>query len=519
MFVDSRELASGHEITTDVCVIGAGAAGVTIADALDRKGIAVAVLESGGFAPDPATTDLAVGRNTGVAMHQGERSTLDEDRLRYYGGTSNHWAGWCKPFTDAELGPQPHLGEPGWPITLRDLEPYYRQVYPYLQLGPYGSDWRYWNDAHRTGAPWGDHAAFETRLTQISGAVRLGARLRARLDTATRVTVYLWANVVRIGLAPDGSRVDQLDVATLTGRRFTVRARRVVLATGGIEVPRLLLASNDVHTAGVGNGNDLVGRMFMEHIDVNVGEAILAAPVSRLKLYTTQPTGTDETAPALNGNWTITPEAQRAHALSAIEVSSLVAEPLDAPTVAKLRPNAKDEVPLPGIEDLLRRASTPGASYHVMRGIVGQSPNARSRVRLDDARDALGMPRVVLEWNLARIDYDTIARGTALFAAGIGAQGLGRVRLRVNDHTLPPKALDELGDVRYPVGVSAHHMGTARMATTPQRGVVDATCAVHGVPNLFIAGCAVFPTVSTATPTATLLALTLRLADHLASST
>lgn len=519
MFLDGNAVASDSELTATVCIVGAGAAGVTLADALVRKGIDVLVLESGGLRRDRATTDLAAGRNAGVPLDNGKAMGLEELRERVYGGSSTHWGGWCKPYVAADFDAVPTNGNVAWPLAFAELERYYPAVHDLLALGPYGNEWDWFAARHQTGSAIGDSPSFATRVTQITNDPRVATKLQPRLDASPRARVVLNANVVRIALAPDGTRVDRLEVATLNGRRFRARATRYVVATGGIEVPRLLLASNDVHTTGVGNAHDHVGRYFMEHVDVDAGEAVMAASLDQLRLYTVQPLGRAATDPSLIGSWTITPAAQRAQGLGAIEVSPQFAYRIDDPIVARSRRHdfPGDKVPFAGMQELVRRVAAPAQSYVRLRAVVAQAPNRQSRVRLDRTVDALGMPRAVLDWRLTRTDRDTIARGTALFGATLARVGLGRVRLDVRGHVLPPRPLDALADINYPVGSSYHHMGTARMSASPSDGVVDANCAVHGVPNLFIAGSAVFPTASTATPTLTLLALALRLADHLSS--
>ena len=173
-----------------------------------------------------------------------------------------------------------------------------------------------------------------------------------------------------------------------------------------------------------------------------------------------------------------------------------------------------EEAPLPDFEgalaDVVRQMDAPQEDP-ARRAIffmneLEQAPNPASRVRLIEQRDALGMPRVQLEWRLSGLDKRSIRRAHELLARELGRAGLGRLQLMLSEdeHRWPP----ELGGGR-------HHMGTTRMHRDPARGVVDPDCRVHGVGNLYVAGSSVFPTVGAANPTLTIVALALRLADHL----
>jgi len=129
-------------------------------------------------------------------------------------------------------------------------------------------------------------------------------------------------------------------------------------------------------------------------------------------------------------------------------------------------------------------------------------PIASNRVELLIERDPLGVRRARLTWQRSAAEREAHERCLQVFAARVGYAAVGRVQI------LAP-------ELRGRIRPSSHHMGTTRMDENPQRGVVDAQCGVHGVPNLFIAGSSVFPSAGFANPTLTIIALTLRLADYL----
>lgn len=143
----------------------------------------------------------------------------------------------------------------------------------------------------------------------------------------------------------------------------------------------------------------------------------------------------------------------------------------------------------------------------LIRSSCEQAPHPDSRVTLDGERDALGMPRVVLDWRLSPIDRHTIAFAFRRSVDGLTQAGLGQVTLE------PWIETPDLDSGEFEGGY--HHMGTTRMSDTPTSGVVDRHCRVHGVHNLYIAGPSVFPTSGCANPMLTIVALALRLAGHL----
>jgi hypothetical protein len=142
-----------------------------------------------------------------------------------------------------------------------------------------------------------------------------------------------------------------------------------------------------------------------------------------------------------------------------------------------------------------------------MQFICEPTPDARSRVELIDARDRLGMPRVRVNWHIARQDFSGIERTAEMLAGALGVTREGRIQHVKRD------SMRE----RFEVSGGMHHMGTTRMSEDPARGVVDADCRVHHLDNLYLAGSSVFPSVGFSNPTLTLVALALRLANHLES--
>ena len=274
MFCDARLVDDGHVAESTVCIIGGGAAGITMALEFERHGIETVLLESGGFKPDSQTTDLYRGENVGIPYEFG-----DGMRSRHLGGGSNCWGGWCRPLDVEDMHRNDWVPNSGWPFDLAELMPYYERAHPVLRLGPVNYDIGHWvsainrSDVRRMPLPSGDVL---DSVSQFSPPMRFAKFYRKKMKDARNARVFLHANVVDIETDPAGRSVCAVHAKTLTGRRLTVKARHFVLATGGIENARILLAANKTHAKGLGNAHDLVGRYFMDHPRLKLGKVTLS---------------------------------------------------------------------------------------------------------------------------------------------------------------------------------------------------------------------------------------------------
>ena len=520
MFVDARDIADDTLLRADVCIVGAGAAGITVARTLAGVGHDIIVLESGGLEPDGATTALNEGDIVGAPLDPENPLPLEAARLRYFGGTTGHWAGFCRPLEPVDFERRDYMSVSGWPFGRETLDPYYERAAPIIGIGRFEFDWRWWNDRYGIGRPVMDEAVFRSAVTQISQRSRFGAVYRDEFARLPDVRVLLYANATNLALVPGGGRLDHVDVSTISGRQFRVEARAYVLATGGIEVPRLLLASSrDVRPTGVGNEHDLVGRHFMEHLSTLGGGFLADVSEDAFSLYVpaTHPAGHPDDPDAVVAVFAVfvpTRGTMLREGLLSIEVTKSLGTGLEVSAKEKWRGVVTDDMKvLAGIAT----GHAPDITGSP-RLLCEQEPNPDSRVMLTSARDALGMPRVALDWRPTRLDRESIVRSLGLLAAAMGREGVGRLQVGVIApplfvaSSLQPQDLEHLD---FETWSGFHHMGTARMHADPLHGVVDADCRVHSVANLFVGGSAVFPTSGSSPPTLTIVALALRLADHL----
>lgn len=536
MLVDARQLEDGSHTANDVCIVGAGPAGLAIAMELVAGPWRVCIVESGGLAADAWADGLTrLGAD-------GDFFPPENARRRQLGGTAHVWdvrvtrdGGGCRfvPLDEIDFETRAGVPHSGWPLSYRDLAPFYARAL--RRCGVDGASFRL-EDCVAPGfaALPLDGARVATSIERFGPADVFTRHARETLEQATNVTVMLHATVLALEEPAGGGAVTRAKVACGGGRRHTIGATLFVLAAGGIENPRLLLLSTDSRPAGLGNHHDLVGRFFMDHHNVRAGFLV---PAERRLLESTalydlrQVRGTPVMA-----KLRVAEGLRREEGL--LNAAARL-EPGRAPLLMRTRRSLARRGSLPRSElavalarDVVAdapwfaaealRALAPGSR----RGLYGWSelgakrwrfdgfhvelqvehaPDAENRVRLSGDRDALGLARAAVHWRWTTLDLDSLHRTQRILAEECARAGVGRLML-------PPSGAPPVTTA--PGGVH-HHIGTTRMHDDERSGVVDADCRVHGVRNLFVAGSSVFPTGGYANPTLTLVALAIRLAEHL----
>ena len=497
MIVDLRSMPDQSNFNCDLCIIGGGAAGITLALEFAETGVDVLLLESGSFEYEEETQALYKGESIGQPYFE-----LDTARLRYLGGTTNHWGGWCTPLEPIDFEVRDWVAHSGWPISYEEFASYLPRAAKAVQIENNSYD-----------------AAFNLGLFIFSPPSLFGEAYRSRLEKDINIKILLNANVTSIDTLTNPNIVDQLSVMTLEGKRSSIKANQVVLATGGIENARLLLASNQTHTQGIGNAQDLVGRYFADHIELESGYILSTQDPEILRLIA-------EHQDTVRFSLDVSPETQRSKKM--VNIGLILTEvpnkarTADGVGAARRVKKSIDRGRWPdnffsdvgtAILDIDEVISYMGSKTKIgteglfmINNIVEPQPNPHSRITLSDKKDALGMPRVKLNWQLTELDYKSIYEMQSLFGKFLGAAGLGRINIELSEKFENWPSVTDGG---------YHHMGTTRMASNPSEGVVDKNCKVFGTENLYIAGSSVFPTYGKANPTMNLLALALRLADHL----
>jgi choline dehydrogenase-like flavoprotein len=506
----------------DVCIVGAGAAGIALAVELSRTPLKVVVLDTGELTPNRASRPI----------HQvlpGPEVTLgvDESRRFAFGGNTNYWYGNCRPLDDADFTRRDWIPDSGWPLASGELRSYYERAQTLCGLG----GWRWYDEAvcrpHLRRATLLKSSVLDTRIVQVTPEFSFATLHGNTLADASNVTVLLGIEGVR--LHARGRQVIEVEARQSDGTRAAITADRFVLSAGGVENPRILLASNDLLN-GPGTGASVVGKYFQEHLyyqfETELTDHVPSFRPSKVHLYNA---GFGRDLAELRD---YRHQVGDATIWSQLILSQVVARDLKLPGLALwFRPSFRGTpAELTALRAALGRpADLPAAAVHVLRHPIlnaactwrkfrghadpagkvtlvaqfEQVPDRSNRVDLMPLADALGRQGVRLR---------------SRFATPLRAAHAQALRIAGDELGLDGRHLAQAMEAKYMAGDFGffwHHMGTTRMGDDPETSVVDRNCKVHGLTNLFIAGSSVFPTTGTAGPTLTIVALAIRLADHL----
>lgn len=541
MFIDARNIAENDTILTDVCIVGAGVAGLTLAREFQHAPFKTCIIESGGEKADKDTQALYWGQNVGIPYYP-----LDTARARFLGGSSHFWGVKLpgegigvrlRPMDPIDFEEKDWVPYSGWPFKKAHLDPYYERAQNVCQIGPYCYDPQDWEQPGvRAQMPLaGDRV--QTTMFQFGLREVFFKQYANEVRQAENLTAFLYGNVVEIETNEYGSQVSQMQVACLKGARFRVRAKIYILAMGALEIPRLLLLSRRVQKSGLGNQHDLVGRFFMEHPHLWCGAFFPSSleianstglyevfrqrgtPVMG-KITLNQRTLREEKllnwVTSIHPDYNLTLKNYLGYYDSGVVAGREVKRDLFKGRIPK---NFKNNLiqASSGINQIIRhlyRKNTHkfkkgynGIQYKTvfrLNPMVEQAPNPESRVSLGTETDPLGQPRIKLNWQLTPLDTYTITRAQEILDEELRLAGLGHLMIETRKDAVPR-------------GIHGgwHQMGTTRMHADPKKGVIDPDCRVHGIGNLYIGGASAFPTGGYANPVLTTVALVLRLADHI----
>lgn len=528
MILDAAQLAS-LDVVYDVCIVGGGAAGITLALELAEKGRRVCVLEAGAESYTAAAQRLLEGSVEGDPY-----PPLRSTRMSALGGTTHVWAGWCRTLDGVDFEARPALGQVAWPFGRDELLSHYRRAHELCGLAEFEYDPDYWCaklgrrpliEQAATGSGHLEelvHCMFHVRVQNFAAA------FRQRLEQAPNVAVVLRAPVTRVDVDPAG-QVRGVRVHRPGADDVSVTALQYVLAAGGIENARLLLLSATTPEQAPGNRNGLVGRFFTDHPFINPGALMLRNEARRLDFYFPQPVpsaaGAAVRATLSFPRETFTSEGlfsavmffhprYESHAVFASsEVRALLewrdtlrSRAVRGATGRLLRRAIRrpDRIAVAGLRKLIVRDG-PARRWRV-RMMFETASRFENRVTLDPRRDELGRPRARVGWRLGDAEISGMRRALGLFDDAFRRAGIGHIERSLADNDEAWRRALEGGK---------HHMGTTRMHADPAQGVVDSDSRVHGTRNLYVTGSSVFPSGGYANPTLTIIALASRLAEHL----
>ena len=517
MILDMNELEPDVTLYADVCIVGSGAAGITIGREFIRTPHSVLILEAGGRAFEPSSQEPYQSQVVGI-RHGG----IHEGRSRVLGGTTTLWSGGAMPLFDIDFKERDWVPYSGWPIDRRLLWPYYRRAEAVLEIPHVTYDSESWPHAD-IPPPAYDHGRLVPCFLQFSPAPNFARRHRSALHAASNLTVLTHANVVSLEATPGARALREIRVRSLQGRNARVQARMYVLCCGGIETARLLLASSSVEPHGIGNRHDVVGRFFQEHpgfaLPVRTRDARRFG-----RWYNSFRRGGIRYGLKLAAGEELQRQRRILHVGAEIYYPRSQDHPIEAILTVRRQPRELSAWARAAAAAARRPGALTTAAYrYFVRGqpsSVGgadpylrvyseQQPNPDSRVTLGQQKDSLGMPRTVLDWRLTDLDKHSIE----VFLRTVAEEWR---RLSIADLPLTGRELQdrERGD-QGGFWDHNHHIGTTRMGTERRTSVVDASCRVHGYDNLYIGSSSVFPTGGFSNPTLTILALCLRISDEI----
>ncbi|WNL43130.1 GMC family oxidoreductase [Halomonas sp. PAMB 3264] len=456
----------------DVCVIGAGAAGITVAMTLARQGRRVLLCEGGEASFSERSQALYRGDTLGDTYLD-----LSSIRLRYMGGSTNHWGGVCRPLDAHDFTAKQAAPQTAWPIGRGDLDPYFEAAAALLDLEEIPPD----TPVEDTG--------LERVYFSLGPPTRMKDKFAATLNGLETLTYCLTANLV--GLSVGDGRVEAATFSDFDGQRKTMRARSFVLACGGIENARLLLWCNAQSGGRLVPDATTLGRYWMEHPHATIGQALLFEP-ARLGLDTDYNVYLSPTPRAMSERGILNcglrlhrmaPEATREL------IQALAAE-------------------APGLEATLAQSADTAHGVY-LRAAWEQEPRFDNAVELMEERDELGVPRSRLVWQQSALDRHTIRESLMLLGEYLLEENIGRVQF-ADWLAVEPVELPEEGEI-----AGRHHMGGTRMSDDARRGIVDRDCRLFAQANMFVAGSSVFASAGHANPTLTIVQLALRLGVHI----
>ena len=532
MLVDACQCDSITPIQADICIVGAGIAGLALASEFLLTKHRVIVLESGNENVTSQSQSWFNGQVEGAPAH-----SLTQSRVRAYGGSGTRWTGQCIPMQAIDFEKRHSIADSGWPVTRSQLEPYYQRAQTFFGLIDPHNDVDQWQEKQQRALQPASDDLLSADVTRFARPLDVGQSLKGSISNSHNVNVYINAPVTNLELAAGGNQVATAQVILPNSGMLQFKARTFILACGGVENPRLLLTSNHQRSSGLGNEYDNVGRYFMDHPYLTPGywqpsSAVTGKPLSLIDNFAALATGNR----AAHAVYTLNESVRRNESLLGCggyficmenyETTSRYFSEGSQALVAladKVKRRRLPDNDMPAlISDLLK---DPGSVLSTLKGRlhsvvnkqtryalrlqVEASPLRHSRITLTTDKDAAGVPQSCVNWQMCADDWRSVDRFRQVLAETIKRQGLGRL---IDDTTVTADG--------WPSSMQGgkHHMGGTRMHDDQRLGVVDKHLRVHSLLNCYVTGSSVFPTGSWVNPTLTLTALTIRLADHLKQS-
>lgn len=518
MIIDSKEIDETNDLEADICIIGSGPAGITIANDLLSSGLRIILLESGGLNGNTYTQDLYSGFMQGQKLEY----TLDDSRLRLFGGTSNHWVGSNQKLDNIDFIKRDWIPYSGWPINAKDLEEFYLEAIDVNDVPDLFNESKNYNKSDEVVK---FLSIFKKKfdkdidiVTNIINPVRFGDKFYKNLNESKQIKVLLHFTALKMQL-DNYNNIKSIFGISSSNKKLKVKSKVFILAMGGIENARFLLLHLDAIPYETLNKKPIIGAFFQEHYTFNAGTVMLNESITKsigylnsLKMNNLLETETyflpsqkiQKQERMLNSRLTLFPKDWNS-LLSAHEISR---NDLSKGVFHFLRDFLSS---LEGPYEWTSKIRNSSFSNKPQRVIIGmeQAPNERSRVSLSSKTDRLNQRKAILDWRINSLDESSIRKLVNWFGSSLGKYDLGRIKVSTDSEIISKDNL------KSPIGGGYHHMGTTRMGENKRTSVVDANCKYHQLNNLFLAGSSIFPTSGSTNPTLTIVATAKRLAKYI----
>jgi choline dehydrogenase-like flavoprotein len=526
MIIDGKKLIKSKSFEADLCIMGCGVAGTVLANELNNIFPNIVIIESGDEWYSQEAQDL-------YAASKPPKYYPDpiHSRLRFLGGASNHWGNNTSPLSSIDFEKRDWIPNSGWPISLKDVSPYYPKAAKYCGTGEDGYETQHWLKHFKQNNLVSSSANVEIGIAKASiPPVRFFAEHGEVIKSSKKITLIKNSNIVDIQFNSQSKKIDKVTFQSYNDISHFVEAKQYVMCFGGIENARMLAYFNLKNKNSLGNQNDNVGRYFMDHNTVRAAH-LYTKNRELFELFEGQFIDTRRvlsffqlSEKALKENQTTNlriplvnaTEYELSDGISSFHILSQSAQEEKLPDnmwshLSNVLMDSDMVIEAISRKKFDKRLFDHANEFSGYRSplMIEQTPNRHNRIKLSNGNDRYGIPKIEINWRLTDLDKKLVWRGLELFAKEAGAQSLGRIRL------LKERESRIFGDQ---MGFGSHHMGTTRMADDAEFGVVDKDLKVFGTENLFVAGCSVFPTGGHVPPTMTIVALTIRLAKYLKES-
>lgn len=550
MIIESLKINNRSIINYDICIVGSGAAGITIALQYLNTNKKVAILSGGGWNETFANREL----NKGIIDSNHHHEPLEENRRRQFGGTTAAWGGRCIPFDSIDFEKRDWLTDCEWPFDEEEIKQYYDAALNICDAGKNNFDARsvFPNMGKEIIEGLDNEDISSWQLERWSPPVKFGERYKEVLLNSKNIDVFLDAHASNFNIAVEGNgKIESVDFS-INSIKDKIKAEIFILSAGGIENPRLLLTSKSkIFPNGIGNQNDNVGRYYMSHL---TGTFAIVKPLNRDKIILNFEKDADGVY--CRRRWWISPKAQEKYKIGNSifflhrslngegHRDSIFSSIYLAKTFLKVIKNrkrisikaewaeSKSEIKqhlnivlrdspnlIPKLFNLAKMRFAKRRLPFILPSINSNQfclyfqtehlPNRNSRIYLSDKQDILGIPLPIVSIDFQTIDIETIVTAHKIFVDRFIEKEIGEIVF--NEDKLREFLRIKIDNFNS----SAHHLGTTRMSSDPQLGVIDKNCKVFETENLYIAGASVFPTGGHANPTLLIITLALRLADYL----